>query len=148
MSAIVFFLLTAAAACSGALFKPGAWYDTLNKPSWTPPRWAFPVVWTILYVMIGYAGWSLWQDTGWTAAMAAWAVQLAANAAWSWIFFGHRRIGLALVDLVLLWLAVAAFIVLAWPLSPTASMLFLPYLAWVSAAGALNYSVLRLNRRV
>lgn len=148
MSALIFVLVTVAAASSGAIFKPGAWYEGLRKPSWTPPRWAFPVVWTILYVLIGYAGWVIWQVSGWSAAMIAWAVQIVANAAWSAFFFGWKRIGLAMLDLVVLWLSILAFIVLAWPISPLAAILFLPYLAWVSAAGALNYSVLRLNPRV
>lgn len=57
MAAVVFLVIVLAAASSGAVFKPGEWYENLRKPSWTPPNWAFPVVWTILYVLIGYAGW-------------------------------------------------------------------------------------------
>ena len=145
ISAIPFILIVFAAASSGAIFKPGDWYEGLRKPGWTPPKWAFPLVWTILYVLIAYAGWSVWQKAGWSAALLAWGIQILANAAWSWLFFGRRRMDLALGDIAVLWLSVAAFIVLAWPISTLAALFFVPYLAWVSAAGALNYSVLRLN---
>lgn len=144
-SAIAFILIVVATASSGAIFKPGAWYESLRKPAWTPPKWAFPVVWTILYMMIAYAGWIVWQQAGWSAAMLAWGVQILANAAWSWLFFGRRRMDLALADIAVMWLSIVAFIVLAWPISTLAALLFLPYLVWVSTAGALNYSVLRLN---
>jgi translocator protein len=144
-SAIAFILIVVATASSGAIFKPGPWYETLRKPAWTPPKWAFPVVWTILYMMIAYAGWIVWQQAGWSVALLAWGVQILANAAWSWLFFGRRRMDLALADIGVLWLSIVAFIVLAWPISTLAALLFLPYLAWVSTAGALNYSVLRLN---
>ncbi|NBN63100.1 TspO/MBR family protein [Pannonibacter tanglangensis] len=146
MAAAIFACLVLFAAASGAVFKPGTWYASLRKPGWTPPDWAFPVVWSVLYVLIGYAGWRLWTGTGWSLALFFWGLQLAANALWSWLFFGLRRMDLALADLVLLWLAIVGFIVTALPLDPVAALLFLPYLLWVSVAGLLNVSVLRLNR--
>lgn len=145
MAAAVFLVIVLAAASSGAMFKPGEWYETLRKPSWTPPKWAFPVVWTILYVMIGCAGWLVWTNGGWSLPMALWALQMVTNALWSYFFFGMRRMDIALVDVSVLWLSVAFFIVTAWSLVPLASLLFVPYLAWVTAAAALNYSVRRLN---
>jgi tryptophan-rich sensory protein len=77
--------------------------------------------------------------------MAFWVAQLLLNAAWSWAMFGANRIGLAMADLVLMWLAIVGFIVTAWPASRTAAVLFVPYLAWVSFAGALNFAIWRLN---
>jgi translocator protein len=145
MSALVFVLIVLATASSGAIFKPGEWYESLRKPGWTPPKWAFPVVWTILYVFIGYAGWLVWTIAGWSLPMALWGLQIVANALWSYFFFGMRRMDVALVDVAILWLSIAVFIVAAWPVAPLASLLFLPYLAWVTAAAALNYSVRRLN---
>lgn len=145
MSALVFVLIVLATASSGAIFKPGEWYESLCKPGWTPPKWAFPVVWTILYVFIGYAGWLVWTIAGWSLPMALWGLQIVANALWSYFFFGMRRIDVALVDVAILWLSIAVFIVAAWPVAPLASLLFLPYLAWVTAAATLNYSVRRLN---
>jgi translocator protein len=145
MAAVVFVIIVLAAASSGAIFKPGAWYDGLKKPDWTPPNWAFPVVWTILYLFIGYAGWLVWSEAGWTLPIVLWAIQMVANALWSFFFFGIRRMDLALVDVGILWLSIALFILAAWPVAPLASLLFVPYLAWVSAAALLNHSVRSLN---
>ncbi|MBO6757536.1 MAG: tryptophan-rich sensory protein [Roseibium sp.] len=133
------------AASSGAVFKPGEWYDTLKKPSWTPPDWAFPVVWTVLYIMIGYAGWLVWQAAGVGLAMILWAVQLVLNGAWSWLFFGRKRMDLAFAEVCALWLSTAGFILAAYPVSAVASLLFVPYLAWVTTAAALNFTVWRMN---
>jgi benzodiazapine receptor len=145
MAAAVFIVIVLAAASSGAIFKPGEWYESLRKPGWTPPKWAFPVVWTILYVLIGYAGWLLWTAAGWSLPMMLWALQMVTNALWSYFFFGMRRMDMALVDVAVLWLSIAFFIVTAWSVAPLASLLFVPYLAWVTAAAALNHSVRRLN---
>jgi translocator protein len=145
MAAVVFVIIVLAAASSGAIFKPGAWYDGLRKPSWTPPNWAFPVVWTILYLFIGYAGWLVWTEAGWALPVVLWGIQMIANALWSFFFFGIRRMDLALVDVGILWLSIALFILAAWPVAPLASLLFVPYLVWVSAAAMLNHSVRSLN---
>ncbi|MCZ8178830.1 MAG: tryptophan-rich sensory protein [Rhizobium sp.] len=145
MAAVIFLIIVLAAASSGAIFKPGEWYESLRKPSWTPPKWAFPVVWTVLYVMIGYAGWLVWTVSGWSVAMALWSLQMVANALWSYFFFGLRRMDLALVDVSVLWLSIALFILVTASVAPLASILFVPYLAWVTAAAMLNHSVRRLN---
>ncbi|MEI2387905.1 TspO/MBR family protein [Breoghania sp. JC706] len=145
VAAASFIVIVILAAASGAIFKPGPWYETLRKPSWTPPKWAFPAVWTVLYILIAYAGWLVWDAAGWSLPLLFWALQIVLNAAWSALFFGRRRMDLALGDIALLWFAIACFIVAAWPASQLAAILFLPYLAWVTAAGLLNFSVLRLN---
>ncbi|MGQ0456298.1 MAG: TspO/MBR family protein [Hyphomicrobium sp.] len=144
-SLVVFLALVFAAASSGAIFQPGAWYDALNKPTWTPPDWAFPVAWTILYIMIAVAGWFAWRAGGWSTAMAIWGVGLVLNALWSYFMFGRQDITLALADVIGLWIATAAFIVAAWGLDTRAAYLFMPYLVWVSFAGALNFVVWRMN---
>lgn len=140
-----FIVITGAAATTGTFFMPGPWYDRLAKPSWTPPKWAFPVVWTILYAMIAIAGWLVWRKQGIGLLVGVWAIQLVLNAAWSYIMFGRRDIRLALVDAGGMWLSIAAFIVLAWPVSQFASLLFVPYLIWVTIAFALNYEIVRTN---
>ena len=145
IAATVIFILVLATASTGAMFKPGPWYETLRKPGWTPPNWMFPVVWTVLYAAIGYAGWLSWQETGWSVPTVLWGAQLAFNAAWSWLFFGLRRMEAALLDVSLLVLAVIAFLISIQPHSPLAGMLFLPYLAWVVTAGALNLRIVQLN---
>jgi tryptophan-rich sensory protein len=136
------------AALSGALFPPGEWYETLKKPSWRPPNWAFPVVWTVLYVMIAVSAWLVWTRAPAEAlplAMAAYGVQLVLNATWSWIFFGLKRMRLALAELGLLWLSILAMIVIFWPLDGLSALLLVPYLAWVTTAGYLNWTMIRLN---
>lgn len=147
-AALAGFLLVAfAAASSGAVFKPDDWYLTLRKPGWTPKPWVFPVVWTPLYLFIAISGWLVWREVGLFAVpFVAYAVQLVLNAAWSAIFFGMRRPDLALIDLVAMWLAIAATIVGFAPISPAAAWLLAPYLLWVTIAGCLNTSVWRLNR--
>lgn len=144
LSFVVFLGLVMAAASTGMLFKPGAWYRRLSKPRWTPPDIAFPIVWTVLYLMIAVAGWLVWRE-GSVAALIFWGLQLILNALWSYLFFGQRRMDLALADVSLLWLSVAGFIVIAWPLSTTAALLFVPYLIWVTIAANLNRAVRKMN---
>lgn len=145
MDVLPFIGLMFAAGISGAVFKPGDWYAGLEKPSWTPPDWAFPVVWTILYAMIAAAGWLVWRTGGWSGALVFWGAQLVLNAAWSWLFFGRRRMDLAFVDVCLLGASIVGFIVLAAGIDLIAAALFTPYLAWVTTAALLNLAVWRRN---
>lgn len=148
MSLVAFLAVNFVAALSGAVFAPGEWYQRLRKPSWRPPQIAFPIVWTILYAMIAVAGWRVWNEAPAEAlplAMTVYGVQLALNAGWSAIFFGLKRMRLAFVELILLWISIAVMIVVFWPLDVLAAVLLLPYLAWVTAAGALNRAMMRLN---
>lgn len=135
-----------AAASSGAVFKPDAWYQTLRKPGWTPRPWVFPVVWTPLYLMIAVSGWLAWRQSGlFVLPFALYAAQMILNAAWSAFFFGLRRPDLAFVDLVLLWLSILATLIGFAPLSAAAAWLLAPYLLWVTIAGVLNLTVWRMN---
>lgn len=145
MEWVVFIVLVIASASSGGLFKPGEWYDALYKPAWTPPDWAFPVVWTVLYACICWAGVLVWQAQGGGLAVFFWAAQWLFGTAWSWLFFGRQRMDQGFADVCLLWLSVLAFIIAAWPVSEKAALLFVPYLAWVSVAAALNLAVWRRN---
>ncbi len=145
LSLILFIGAVVGVAVSGVVFQPGSWYERLAKPSWTPPNWLFGPVWSVLYLMIAIAGWLVWEAAGWSLAMAFWLAQLVLNGAWSWLFFGRRRMDLAFVDLSLMWLSIAGFILAAWPISGTAALLFVPYLIWVTIAGALNLTVWRMN---
>ncbi|MDF1608140.1 tryptophan-rich sensory protein [Hoeflea sp. YIM 152468] len=145
MSAIIIAVLVLATASSGAFFKPGAWYQQLRRPSWTPPNWAFPVVWSILYIAIGISGWLVWQTAGAGIIMALWLLQLILNGAWSWLFFGRHRMDLAFIDVCLLLLTILAYIAFASMVLPLAALLFVPYAVWVATAAALNHAVWRLN---
>lgn len=143
---LVFVALVAAGGVVAAQFEPGAWYAELAKPAWTPPNWLFAPVWTLLYAAIAVAGWLTWRrDRRISVPVALWGVQLALNVAWSWLFFGLHRPGIALVDILLLLVTIAAFAVAAWPVSRTASALFIPYWLWVAFATALNAWIWRAN---
>lgn len=141
-------VVTYAAAGIGGRFQPGPWYDALEKPPWTPPDWVFAPVWLALYGMMAVAAWLVWRARGFggaPGALALFGVQLALNVAWSWLFFGLRSPGLALADLVALWVAIVATAVAFRRVRPVAGGLLLPYLAWVTFAGALNLEIWRLN---
>ncbi len=124
---------------------PGSWYAALHKPRWTPPDWLFGPAWTVLYVMIAIAGWLVWSVEGVGVALAVWGSNIVFNGLWSWLMFRRHRIGLAFVDATAMLLTILAFIVIARPISPTAALLFIPYLGWVAFAAALNFDILRRN---
>lgn len=136
------------AGTTGAAFPPGAWYERLSRPSWTPPNWLFPVAWTTLYITMSLAAALIAPTPGSGLPMALWGLQIALNTLWTPIFFGLRRIGGAIFVIVALWLAVAATMVSFWMIDPVAGWLFVPYLIWCSIALALNVAVWRLNPEV
>ena len=142
---VIFLVATAAAAATGVVFKPGAWYDGLIKPSFTPPNWVFPVAWTSIYVLAAWAGARLSVQPGNATAMALWAAQIALNTLWTPIFFGAHRMAMAMGIMVALWLVVAALTVVALSLDPIAGVMLLPYLAWLCVAAALNWRIWRDN---
>jgi len=100
-----------------------------------------------LLVLIAVAAWRVWRAAGWwTRGLALWPIQLALNLAWSFIFFGAHAPGAALADLVVLWLAIVVTLIIFWRAERLAGLLFVPYLAWVSFAGVLNFWIWQLNR--
>jgi len=126
-----------------------SWYDTLAKPDWTPPSWLFSPVWTLLYLMMTVAALLVWRKKGSLRAAAfplgLFALQLFFNLIWSPLFFGLRNPGAAMVDLVLLWVALLATVIVFWRISLPAGVLLLPYLLWVSFAGVLNFAIWQMN---
>jgi tryptophan-rich sensory protein len=144
-SLVGFLIACFAAASTGAVFKPGDWYDRLDKPSWNPPDWLFPVAWSALFIMIGVAGWLVWRQAGFGLPLAFWVLQLLLNAVWSAVFFGLRRLGWAALEAGAMWGAILACVILFFPISPAAGWLMLPYLAWVSFAILLNTVIWRRN---
>lgn len=143
-------LLAFAVAALGGLASVHAasYYGSLAQPSWAPPAWLFGPVWSALYLLMGIAAWLVWRCGGWSGASAAlvlFVAQLALNALWSWLFFAWHQGALAFVDIVLLWLAIVATTIAFWRHSALAGALLLPYLAWVSFAGVLCFTVWRMN---
>jgi benzodiazapine receptor len=134
------------AAASGGDFE--SFFRDLDKPAGTPPPAVFGPAWTILYLLMGIAAWLVWREsvTRKTAiALGLFVAQLALNFAWSLIFFGQQRVGLALIEIAVLWVAILATIVAFWRVRPAAGALLLPYLGWVSFAAYLNAGIWRLN---
>lgn len=125
------------------------WYPSLVKPSFTPPDWVFGPTWTVLYIMMGIALWWVWRRQGEVPVrtpLTLFAVQLALNALWSVLFFGLRWPGAALVDILLLWVAIGLTIRAFRQVSVRAAVFMLPYWAWVTFATVLNASIWVLNR--
>ena len=126
------------------------WYPTLVKPPFNPPAWIFGPVWTLLYITMGVAAFLVWRQglaaEGVRLALAVFIIQIALNGLWSILFFGLQAPGWALVEIILLWLAIVATLVLFWRVVPAAGLLLIPYLAWVSFATVLNASLWWLNR--
>ncbi len=124
------------------------WYRTLNKPSWNPPDQVFGPVWTTLYILMGIAAWLVWRSgdlqSVWSP-LVLFGIQLSLNAAWSWIFFKMQRPDWAFFEILILWLAIAATLVAFFRRSHLAGWLLVPYLAWVSFAALLNFTIWRLN---
>ncbi len=131
------------------------WYAGLMKPALNPPAWVFGPAWTTLYALMGIAAFLIWSSYAKASegqakrkiklALGVFGIQLFLNAIWSIIFFGLHSPGWALVDIVLLWLAIVWTMVVFYKISRPAAYLLVPYLLWVSFASYLNYSIWMLN---
>jgi len=139
-----------AAAVGGLGTRAGLrdWYGQVAKPSWTPPGWLFGPVWTVLYAAMAVAAWLVWRAAGpgaATRALTVFAIQLGLNAIWPLVFFGLRMPGAAFAEIVVLWVAILATVVVFWRAVPAAGLLMVPYLCWVTFAAALNLTIWRMN---
>lgn len=145
----VSFAVTAAAAAAGSAASIGAagFYQELERPSWAPPSGVFGPVWTVLYIGMAVAAWLIWRERHprGKAALAAYLIQLALNALWSWLFFAWRNGAGAFVEGVLLWAAVLLTTLLFARIRKPAALLMVPYLLWVTFASFLTFSIWRLN---
>lgn len=122
------------------------WYAGLVKPSFNPPSWVFAPVWTALYALMAVSAWLVWRRAGFrTGALLLWAVQLGLNFGWSFLFFGAHLPLAALAELIVMWVAIMATLIAFGRIEKLAGWLMIPYLAWVSFAGVLNFWIWRLN---
>ncbi|MCL5676167.1 MAG: tryptophan-rich sensory protein [Patescibacteria group bacterium] len=123
------------------------WYSFLNKPFFSPPNWIFGPVWTTLYLLMGISAGIIWNRKGKAAkkALGFFALQLFLNFLWSIFFFGFHLPFLALLDLILLWLAILVTMKLFYKISELSFWLLVPYILWVSFAGVLNLAIVLLN---
>ena len=143
-------VLCAVAGAIGAVASADAkeFYSTLDKPAWAPPSAVFGPVWTLLYMAMAVAAWLVWRERGFARARGAlglFLAQLALNALWSWLFFAWHRGALAFADIVSLLVLIVATMVSFAKIRQLAGWLLAPYLAWVSFATLLNYSVWQRN---
>lgn len=137
-----------AAAVFGILFVPGEWYRALSKPSWTPPDHVFSWIWSLLYIMMGFAVWTVWrqrESNRLALPITVFVLQLFFNAAWAYLFFGLHRLDLALIDAGLLLIALAVAVIVFWKIRPLAALFLIPYFLWMFVAVYLNYTIWRLN---
>lgn len=145
-------VLSQAAGLIGSFFTAPAiseWYAFLLKPDLAPPNWVFAPVWTTLFLLMGIAAFLVAKHgfgrTGVRLALTLFVIQLALNTLWSILFFGLRSPGAALIEIIILWLAIAATLWAFATVSRPAAWLLVPYIAWVSFAAYLNYSIWLLN---
>jgi tryptophan-rich sensory protein len=150
-TALGFVLLVNVVGASGALLggPDSAWFAALEKPWFYPPGFVFGVVWTALFSLLGVALWLVWragtERRDVQVALAAFAGQMVLNLAWTPAFFTLQRPLVALGIISALWLAIVATMAAVDRVSRRATLLFVPYLAWVSFAAVLNYQLWRLN---
>lgn len=142
--------VTAVAATIGSIASVNAreFYAQLSTPTWAPPGWLFGPVWTTLYFLMAIAAWLVWRDRRWTGARGAltlFLVQLAVNAAWSWVFFDSRRGQLALVVVIVLGILIVLTMIAFARVRRSAALLLLPYLLWVCFATALTAATWQRN---
>ncbi|MEQ8604692.1 MAG: TspO/MBR family protein [Marivibrio sp.] len=142
---VLFLAICAVPAAAGLFFKPGEWYRTLDKPSWTPPDWVFPIVWAALYLLMSWAAARVASLPDNDLALGLWSLQITVSTLWSAVFFGLRRIAAGAAIIVILWLAVAATTAAFLAHDRIAALMMVPYLAWGAVALALNLWIMKRN---
>lgn len=144
----VWLLVCFAAPALTSATRPDAWYAQLQKPWWNPPGWVFGPVWTTLYTLMAMSAWGVWRRGGLPALrvpLGLFLTQLVLNTLWTPLFFGLHRIDLALLDIVLLWFTILATIIAFWRVHRLSAVLLFPYLAWVTFATGLTFTLWQLN---
>ena len=124
------------------------WYARLNHPSFNPPNWVFSPVWTLLYILLGISLYLIWKENSSKyrdLALKVFSIQMLLNFLWSFIFFYFNYIGIALIEIIFLWISIASMIYLFYVTKPIAAYLNIPYLLWVSFATILNAGYYFLN---
>jgi benzodiazapine receptor len=150
---LVSLLLTLGVGTFSGIYTASAipdWYASLNRPSFNPPNWVFGPVWTILYILLGVTFFQIWNlapSPERNLAITVFLIQLLFNFCWSFIFFYFRLIGLALVDIIILWGSIIILLILVYKIKPLAAYLNIPYLIWVTFAMALNLGYYLLNKK-
>jgi tryptophan-rich sensory protein len=153
LSLLIFVVIVGMVEFTGSFFtiQPAInWYPELAKPFFSPPGWLFAPVWTVLYLLIALSGWLVWakreeKKNAADSALTIYAIQLFLNAAWSYLFFGLKSPAMGLIEIAVLWAAIAWNMASFHKISKPASYLLVPYILWVSFAAILNFAVWQLN---
>ncbi|MCO4796350.1 tryptophan-rich sensory protein [Amylibacter sp.] len=151
---VVFYLCVTVASSAGFVFPLGddnLWYTSLIEPRFAPPSWVFAPVWTTLYLLIATSAFRIMTKSSYKMnnllplAIALWSLQLALNVIWTPIFSGAQNLEVAFYYIIMLWVIIIAYIFVCWRIDRFASLMMMPYLAWVSFASVLNYYYWQLN---
>jgi len=151
---VVFYLCVTVASSAGFVFPLGddnLWYTSLIEPRFAPPSWVFAPVWTTLYLLIATSAFRIMTKSFYKMnnllplAIALWSLQLALNVIWTPIFSGAQNLEVAFYYIIMLWVIIIAYIFVCWHIDRLASLMMMPYLAWVSFASVLNYYYWQLN---
>ena len=143
---VVFLVVVVGVSSAIGIFNvPGEWYESLNKPPFTPPNWLFGPVWTTLYILIAIAGWRTFRAGANTVPMRFWYMQMVLNWLWSPIWFTLHWTWPAFAVIVLIFAAIIGFILTSWRRDRLSALLFVPYALWVGFASVLNFAVAVLN---
>ena len=151
---VVFYLCVTVASSAGFVFPLGddnLWYTSLIEPRFAPPSWVFAPVWTTLYLLIATSAFRIMTKSSYKMnnllplAIALWSLQLALNVIWTPIFSGAQNLEVAFYYIIMLWVIIIAYIFVCWGVDRLASVMMMPYLAWVSFASVLNYYYWQLN---
>ena len=151
LTLLVFYLCTVVASSASFVFPLGSsseWYMGLIHPWFSPPNWLFGPVWTILYILIAVSAWRLMYafHSEWKPlAISLWSLQMGLNTIWTPVFSGSQNLEVAFYYIIALWVSIVGYIVVSWRVDRWASIMFMPYLGWVSFASLLNYNYWQLN---
>ncbi len=151
LPAFVSILIAQAAGIIGSFFTANSvqtWYLAIARPTWNPPSWVFGPVWITLYTLMGIAAYLIWKkrkSKEARKALTVYGVQLGLNSLWSILFFGLQNPEAAFAEILILLGMIVATVVLFWRIDKRAGILLLPYLAWVSFASYLNFTIWQLN---
>ena len=148
LSLLLFLTITFAASAIGgyttAIFKE-PWYSQIILPSFNPPSWVFGPVWTTLYIFMSLAIWIVWNKTNDNKIIKIYFLHIFFNALWSIIFFGFHKIGLALIDLLIILFFIILLMKIYFKISKFSFYLMVPYFFWSAYAFLLNFSIFFLN---
>ena len=151
LTLLLFYLCTVVASSASFVFPLGSgseWYMGLIHPWFSPPNWLFGPVWTTLYILIAVSAWRLMYAfrSEWKGlAISLWSLQMGLNTIWTPIFSGAQNLEVAFYYIIALWVSIIGYIIVSWRVDRWASIMFMPYLGWVSFASLLNYNYWQLN---